>query len=107
MRSSGFVILVRSVLAFEVGEKNQAPPVEAAPDDGSSGRTRTCNLVVNSHPLCQLSYRGTGFLGTGFRRKIVIIQGVARDVNAPGDDLSRGEFGRNRPPGTSCGASPA
>ena len=26
---------------------------------GSPGRTRTCNLVVNSHPLCQLSYRGT------------------------------------------------
>ena len=26
--------------------------------DGSSGRTRTCNLVVNSHPLCRLSYRG-------------------------------------------------
>ena len=25
---------------------------------GSSGRTRTCDLVVNSHPLCQLSYRG-------------------------------------------------
>jgi hypothetical protein len=25
---------------------------------GSAGRTRTYNLVVNSHPLCQLSYRG-------------------------------------------------
>ena len=25
---------------------------------GSPGRTRTCNLVVNSHPLCRLSYRG-------------------------------------------------
>jgi hypothetical protein len=25
---------------------------------GSAGRTRTCNLVVNSHPLCRLSYRG-------------------------------------------------
>jgi hypothetical protein len=25
---------------------------------GSSGRTRTYNLVVNSHPLCRLSYRG-------------------------------------------------
>ncbi len=26
---------------------------------GSPGRTRTANLVVNSHPLCRLSYRGT------------------------------------------------
>jgi hypothetical protein len=25
---------------------------------GSPGRTRTINLVVNSHPLCRLSYRG-------------------------------------------------
>ncbi len=26
---------------------------------GSPGRTRTANLVVNSHPLCRLSYRGS------------------------------------------------
>jgi hypothetical protein len=26
---------------------------------GSPSRTRTYNLVVNSHPLCQLSYRGS------------------------------------------------
>ena len=26
---------------------------------GSSGKTRTYNLVINSHPLCRLSYRGT------------------------------------------------
>ena len=26
---------------------------------GSSGRTRTYNLAVNSRPLCRLSYRGT------------------------------------------------
>jgi hypothetical protein len=25
---------------------------------GSPGRIRTCDLVVNSHPLCRLSYRG-------------------------------------------------
>ncbi len=29
--------------------------------NGSSGRTRTYNLVVNSHPLCRLSYRGAEF----------------------------------------------
>ncbi len=29
---------------------------------GSPGRTRTANLVVNSHPLCRLSYRGSFFL---------------------------------------------
>ena len=27
-------------------------------DVGSPGKTRTSNLVVNSHPLCRLSYRG-------------------------------------------------
>ena len=27
-------------------------------NDGSPSRTRTYNLVVNSHPLCRLSYRG-------------------------------------------------
>ena len=26
---------------------------------GSGGRTRTYDMVVNSHPLCQLSYTGT------------------------------------------------
>ena len=28
-------------------------------EDGSGGRTRTYDLVVNSHPLCQLSYAGS------------------------------------------------
>jgi hypothetical protein len=27
---------------------------------GSSGRARTADLVINSHPLYQLSYRGLG-----------------------------------------------
>ncbi len=27
---------------------------------GSSGRARTADLVINSHPLYQLSYRGIG-----------------------------------------------
>ena len=31
---------------------------------GSPGRTRTANLVVNSHPLCQLSYRGSSKRGS-------------------------------------------
>ncbi len=30
---------------------------------GSAGRTRTCDKVVNSHPLYQLSYRGSGARG--------------------------------------------
>ena len=37
--------LTREVLPFEYS--------------GSPSRTRTYNLVVNSHPLCRLSYRGT------------------------------------------------
>ena len=31
---------------------------------GSPGRTRTSDLVVNSHPLCQLSYRGIKIIVT-------------------------------------------
>ncbi len=27
--------------------------------NGSGGRTRTCDLMINSHLLCQLSYAGT------------------------------------------------
>ncbi len=30
--------------------------------NGSPGRTRTSDMVVNSHPLCQLSYRGSCLL---------------------------------------------
>ncbi len=36
---------------------------------GSPGRTRTANLVVNSHPLCRLSYQGTGKTGSFYREK--------------------------------------
>jgi hypothetical protein len=37
------------------GGWNGSQPPEIA---GSPSRTRTYNLVVNSHPLCRLSYRG-------------------------------------------------
>ena len=41
--------------------KEKAPKkiLGACNSHGSLGRTRTCNLVVNSHPLCRLSYQGT------------------------------------------------
>ena len=32
--------------------------VASSGDVGSPGRTRTCDLVINSHPLYRLSYRG-------------------------------------------------
>ena len=32
-------------------------------ENGSSGRARTADLVVNSHPLYQLSYRGMPDVG--------------------------------------------
>ena len=35
---------------FVLGEK----------EDGSPGRARTADLVINSHPLYRLSYRGIG-----------------------------------------------
>ena len=36
---------------------------------GSPSRTRTYNLVVNSHPLCRLSYRGTRPVPRNFPRR--------------------------------------
>ena len=36
----------------------EAPSEERSLKRGSPGRTRTCNLVVNSHLLHRLSYRG-------------------------------------------------
>jgi hypothetical protein len=46
---------------FLVTYKNKGYAASAQPLDkvGSSGRTRTSDLVVNSHPLYQLSYRGS------------------------------------------------
>ena len=38
--------------------QNKKAPLYGALFSGSPGRTRTANLVVNSHPLCRLSYRG-------------------------------------------------
>ena len=37
------------------------PQKDAILKPGSPGRTRTCNLRVNSPPLCLLSYRGISF----------------------------------------------
>ena len=40
--------------------KGAGPCAGPAPiETGSPGRTRTNDMVVNSHPLYQLSYRGT------------------------------------------------
>ncbi len=36
-------------------------PADGPPTNGSASRTRTCDPVVNSHLLYQLSYRGSGF----------------------------------------------
>ena len=51
--------------AREVGTNLEPRIVVASADDpqvleriGSPGRTRTCDLVINSHPLYRLSYRG-------------------------------------------------
>lgn len=46
----------------EIAEKKSATrfrSTSCAPKYGSGGRTRTYDMVVNSHPLCQLSYAGT------------------------------------------------
>ena len=45
---------------MERGEADRDPaPPPRAEEGGSPGRTRTSDLVVNSHPLYQLSYRGS------------------------------------------------
>ena len=58
---------------------------------GSPGRTRTANLVVNSHPLCRLSYRGTSSGAPSMLSKTPrlsskrrgLCQGKSRDWNCP------------------------
>ena len=37
---------------------------------GSPGRARTADLMINSHPLYQLSYRGLNFFLNGAPREI-------------------------------------
>ena len=62
---------------------------------GSGGRTRTYDLVVNSHPLCQLSYAGT--YGSKFEFNIRqvphAVKGkipVTRGSEGPADHALRG-----------------
>ena len=64
------------------------PPEQALADFAcSGGETRTLNLVVNSHPLCLLSYPG---------RPPTRLAGRARRAGPPG---SVGPQGRLTPPG--------
>ena len=44
---------------FDLFAKHESPCRIEFKEDGSPGRTRTADLVVNSHLLYQLSYRGT------------------------------------------------
>ncbi len=44
--------------------------------NSSPGRTRTSDLVVNSHPLYQLSYRGSFFYRTEVRYKKAYIVSI-------------------------------
>jgi hypothetical protein len=41
--------------------------------DGSSGRTRTCDLTINSRMLYQLSYRGNNFKNNSIFQCFVIV----------------------------------
>ena len=59
-------------LCFSVGvsegfaQRRPAEKALRAGKEGSAGRTRTCDPVVNSHLLYQLSYRGLGVFICGF-----------------------------------------
>jgi hypothetical protein len=82
--------------------------------DGSPGRTRTSDQVVNSHPLCRLSYRGTSVSNCLYGYKsprlplsaelAIIIRGP-RGFDNPQSRPLRGPFGRGAPsnPKKSCG----
>ncbi len=48
--------------------------------NGSGGRIRTYDLVVNSHPLCLLSYAGTVF--EALRSMIIANQAVPVNLTA-------------------------
>ncbi len=63
--SDGY-LLMRAQAVLTQRNPNLAPRIKEARgispwpcSFGSPSRTRTYNLVVNSHPLCRLSYRGT------------------------------------------------
>ena len=53
--------LIHSRQTIEIWKCYQTPDGSKTVTSGSLGRTRTCNLVVNSHPLCRLSYQGTRY----------------------------------------------
>ena len=50
--------------AVDTEQKNTTPMNQRElrlNENGSGGRTRTYDQVINSHPLCQLSYSGTKY----------------------------------------------
>ena len=50
--------VARVVPAGRGGQKKRAPDFRLTPSFSSPTRTRTSDLVINSHPLYRLSYRG-------------------------------------------------
>lgn len=55
-----FPLICVSEVALSEQKKGGYPPQWIAPSYVSSpGQTRTADLVINSHPLYRLSYRGT------------------------------------------------
>jgi hypothetical protein len=52
---------------------------------GSPGRTRTSDMVINSHPLYQLSYRGSTGAYTGAPIGINFARPFAQLVERAGD----------------------
>jgi hypothetical protein len=84
-----------------------APGILHDGKNGSSGRTRTCNLVVNSHPLCRLSYRGAGCINLAKLPENRKLMGAGRSSNVQEPRNSPQEKDlRNdtRPAWPSCGS---
>ena len=53
-----------------MARNNSAKSLRAIVLSGSGGRIRTYDLVINSHPLCQLSYAGIKSAGFTLLRRI-------------------------------------
>ena len=64
--------------------------------NGSPGRDRTCDMVINSHPLCRLSYRGS-WEGKRLRRRVagtrrIILLVPEKKINHSSGNFSSGSF---------------
>jgi hypothetical protein len=87
----------RPVHAHCAPKEKGEPGVPDSPVTSSSpARTRTSDMVINSHPLCQLSYWGMGRAGNLEGGRCLVKGFQARPGAAPGDRVPRRRAARRR-----------